>query len=296
MRNKTYSAFSVFMILGSKVHEPMFRTGPSLPASPQASRPETPQDLDATSSNCQDLLRAATEIKALAPSIELVHSQISNLITQGMTDPDDPVILEKSQLLERLNGYYQQAMSHFTSLPPCDIPNCTRHTPTNTPVRDDQTESPLPKPTSSKRKENNDGFISPPLRKLNKNQDTTTDTETTFKIDLTNKFNALEKQTTQTHKDAETHIIPHNANTSLSKNTKNPTPATVNLPPPPMLQITNDFRTHMQTIANKRPHIRSKKAGQYIKLYTDMFDQRDELNNLLETLKYIRTSKLHQNH
>ncbi|GFW74637.1 hypothetical protein TNCV_962121 [Trichonephila clavipes] len=89
----------------------------SLPASPQASRPETPQDFDATSSSCQDLLRAATEIKALAPSIELVHSQISNLITQGLTDPDEPVILEKSQLLERLNGYYQQAVSHFTSPP-----------------------------------------------------------------------------------------------------------------------------------------------------------------------------------
>ncbi|GFW92677.1 hypothetical protein TNCV_519931 [Trichonephila clavipes] len=160
-------------------------------ASPQASRPKTPQDFDATSSKCQDLLRAATEVKALAPSIELVHSQISNLITQGQTDPDDPAILVKSQLLERLNGYYQQAVSLITSFPPCDIPNCTRHTPTNTPVKDDQTESPLPKPTSTKRKENNNGFISPPLKKLNKNLDTTTDTETTFTIDLTNKFNAL---------------------------------------------------------------------------------------------------------
>ncbi|GFX12373.1 hypothetical protein TNCV_64191 [Trichonephila clavipes] len=46
----------------------------SSPASPQASRPETPQEFDATSSKCQDLLRAATEVKALAPSIELVHS------------------------------------------------------------------------------------------------------------------------------------------------------------------------------------------------------------------------------
>ncbi|GFT73433.1 hypothetical protein TNCV_4020821 [Trichonephila clavipes] len=90
----------------------------SLPASPQASRPGTPQDFDdATSSNCQDLLRAAMEIKALAPGIEKVHSQISDLLMQGLTDPNDPVILEKSQFLERLNGYYQQAVSHFTSLP-----------------------------------------------------------------------------------------------------------------------------------------------------------------------------------
>ncbi|GFX77404.1 hypothetical protein TNCV_2956021 [Trichonephila clavipes] len=89
----------------------------SLPASPQDSRPETPQDFDATSSKCQDLYSAATEVKVLVPSIELVHSQINNLITQGQTDPDDPTILEKSQLLERLNGYYQQAVSHFTSLP-----------------------------------------------------------------------------------------------------------------------------------------------------------------------------------
>ncbi|GFT98561.1 hypothetical protein TNCV_2441971 [Trichonephila clavipes] len=46
----------------------------SLPALPQASRPGTPQDFDATSSNCQNLRSAAMEIKCLAPGIEQVHS------------------------------------------------------------------------------------------------------------------------------------------------------------------------------------------------------------------------------
>ncbi|GFT73432.1 hypothetical protein TNCV_4020822 [Trichonephila clavipes] len=95
----------------------------SLPASPQASRPGTPQDFDdATSSNCQDLLRAAMEIKALAPGIEKVHSQISDLLMQGLTDPNDPVILEKSQFLERLNGYYQQAKDSKAKGRPNAIP------------------------------------------------------------------------------------------------------------------------------------------------------------------------------
>ncbi|GFS48733.1 hypothetical protein TNCV_3444521 [Trichonephila clavipes] len=80
----------------------------SLPALPQASRSGTPQDFDVTSSNCQNLRSTAMEIKWLAPGIEQVHSQISNLITQGLSDPNDRAIVEKSQLLERLNGYYQQ--------------------------------------------------------------------------------------------------------------------------------------------------------------------------------------------
>ncbi|GFV41221.1 uncharacterized protein TNCV_2979751 [Trichonephila clavipes] len=62
----------------------------SLPASPQALRPGTPQHSDAASSNCQDVVKAAMEIKALAPDIEKVNSQISNLIAQGLTDLQRP--------------------------------------------------------------------------------------------------------------------------------------------------------------------------------------------------------------
>ncbi|GFX28889.1 hypothetical protein TNCV_4251281 [Trichonephila clavipes] len=41
------------------------------PASPQASRPGTPQDFNATSSNCQDLLKAAMEIKHSPPVLKM---------------------------------------------------------------------------------------------------------------------------------------------------------------------------------------------------------------------------------
>ncbi|GFW64821.1 hypothetical protein TNCV_3066781 [Trichonephila clavipes] len=90
----------------------------SLPASPQVSRLETPQDFDATSSNCLNLLCAAAEIRAFSTSMKFITSQINDLMLQGLTDPDNPAILEKSKILERLNGYYQQVVRNFPSLTP----------------------------------------------------------------------------------------------------------------------------------------------------------------------------------
>ncbi|GFW35880.1 hypothetical protein TNCV_1927111 [Trichonephila clavipes] len=132
----------------------------SLPASPQPSRPGTPQDFATISSNCQGLLRL--DIKGHSIFIDGCHRGINALVQAGLTDSNHPIMLENTRVLKNLNERYQQAVSEFTSHPPCNIPNCTLHTPNSTPVKNDSSEfPPLPKTTSIKRKENVDGFTPP---------------------------------------------------------------------------------------------------------------------------------------
>ncbi|GFU93323.1 nucleic-acid-binding protein from transposon X-element [Trichonephila clavipes] len=58
------------------------------------------------------------------------------------------------------------------------------------------------------------------------------------------------------------------------------------LPPPIMLLITDDLRSHLKTLTEKMPALRIKTAGKYVKLYTDTQSQHDTLKQLLEVLKY----------
>ncbi|GFX93229.1 hypothetical protein TNCV_4761081 [Trichonephila clavipes] len=53
-----------------------------------------------------------------------------------------------------------------------------------------------------------------------------------------------------------------------------------------MLQITDDLRFHLKTLNKKIPALRTKTAGKYVKLYTDIQPQHDTLNQLLEDMKY----------
>ncbi|GFS91290.1 hypothetical protein TNCV_1306991 [Trichonephila clavipes] len=53
-----------------------------------------------------------------------------------------------------------------------------------------------------------------------------------------------------------------------------------------MLRITTTFREQMKTLKELMPKLRSKKTGEYIKLYTDNADEKHELENHLERLKY----------
>ncbi|GFW77757.1 hypothetical protein TNCV_2805041 [Trichonephila clavipes] len=77
-----------------------------LPASPQASRPGTPQDLATTSPIFQNLRRLATEIKSYSIAIEGTHSLINNLMAQGMTDPEHPTLIDNANFLDKINGFY----------------------------------------------------------------------------------------------------------------------------------------------------------------------------------------------
>ncbi|GFX65633.1 probable RNA-directed DNA polymerase from transposon X-element [Trichonephila clavipes] len=53
-----------------------------------------------------------------------------------------------------------------------------------------------------------------------------------------------------------------------------------------MLRITTTFREQMKTLKELMPKLRSKKTREYIKLYTDNADEKHELENHLERLKY----------
>ncbi|GFY64823.1 hypothetical protein TNIN_311061 [Trichonephila inaurata madagascariensis] len=75
------------------------------------------------------------------------------------------------QSLNALQASHQSAVSEFSSLPTCETPGCTVHnTPHNSPAKNlIQVFPPLPKTSSTKRRENDDGFTSPTNRRLTKN-------------------------------------------------------------------------------------------------------------------------------
>ncbi|GFV61800.1 nucleic-acid-binding protein from transposon X-element [Trichonephila clavipes] len=71
-----------------------------------------------------------------------------------------------------------------------------------------------------------------------------------------------------------------------TSSTPNATSHTLKLPPPTMLQITDELRFHLKTLNEKMPAIRTKIAGKYVKLYTDTLPQHEAFNKILEELNY----------
>ncbi|GFX29107.1 hypothetical protein TNCV_2072581 [Trichonephila clavipes] len=103
----------------------------------------------------------------------------------------------------------------------------------------------------------------PPLRKLTKAPLSNSNTEINFKVNLTKKFNALENEI------PETQVVTVTPSPKRTSPATNATTEASKLPPPIMLKITDDLRTHIKTLNEKMPAIRSKTAGKYVKLYTD---------------------------
>ncbi|GFW35478.1 hypothetical protein TNCV_3071061 [Trichonephila clavipes] len=193
------------------------------------------------------------------------------------------MICIESSYLELNNTGLQKAVSEYASLPPCDIPNCTRHNLKDTPAKTNSPDPSLPPtPLPTKRKENTEGFTSPPSRKLTKSTLSNSNSNLNFKLNLTNKFNALEN--TVPEAPIETAVRPHKSPESTSITT-NQTSHSPKLPPPIMLLITDDLRLHTKTLTGKIPALRIKTAGKYVKLYTDTQPQHDKLKQLLEELK-----------
>ncbi|GFT18658.1 hypothetical protein TNCV_795141 [Trichonephila clavipes] len=83
-------------------------------------------------------------------------------------DERDLSIADLYTSLEEYEKLHQLAVSEFSSLPFCSISGSTvHHTPNCSPAENTQQDFPLlSKTTSVKRKENGDGFISPPSRRL----------------------------------------------------------------------------------------------------------------------------------
>ncbi|GFU62322.1 nucleic-acid-binding protein from transposon X-element [Trichonephila clavipes] len=182
-----------------------------LPASPQASRPGTPEKAGPAQSHCKKLQDVANLIDVLSVTIETSQKILQEAIDRGITDPTNPMIQMESSYLELNNARLQKA------------------------------------------------------------------------INLTNAFSALDNIATEasietpvtTHKSPVT--TPHKTNQSIQS---------PKLPPPIMLLITDDLRSHIKTLTGKMPALRIKTAGKYVKLYTDTHPQHDTLKQILEVLKF----------
>ncbi|GFT71593.1 hypothetical protein TNCV_3020741 [Trichonephila clavipes] len=157
-------------------------------------------------------------------------------------------------------------VSEFSSLPSCDNPGCAEHhTPLNTPTKNNDNESPtLPKTASLKRKDNESEFVSPPNRKLSKNQNTPLATDQNFKINLSNKFNALEIHDSEIDPVEGTSTATSVNNVNAVNNKKKPTTnATVNKSAdltknlPPTSNAKNNFRLPRATESDKQLHAKN---------------------------------------
>ncbi|GFX61917.1 nucleic-acid-binding protein from transposon X-element [Trichonephila clavipes] len=183
----------------------------TLPASPQASRPGTPEKAGPTQLHCKKLQGLANLIEVLSVSIETSQKILQGVISKGLTDPTNPIIKMESAALELNNSRLQCA------------------------------------------------------------------------INLTNAFSALNN--TATEEPIETPVSTNKSPVTTPRKT-NQSNQSPKLPPPIMLLITDDLRSHLKTLTGKMPTLRIKTAGKYVKLYTDTQPQHDTLKQLLEVLKY----------
>ncbi|GFX22252.1 uncharacterized protein TNCV_2950931 [Trichonephila clavipes] len=131
------------------------------------------------------------------------------------------------------------------------------------------------KNVSQKRKENDDGFITPPLNKVNKLANCSS--QLNFNIELKNKFLKLNEETAG--------ISTENASKNDDQN-NSPQQTFKNLPPPVMLSVQKNYIEQMKEITDKLPFVRGKLTGEYLKLYTDTQEQQHKLIHLLEVLDY----------
>ncbi|GFV93402.1 hypothetical protein TNCV_4540131 [Trichonephila clavipes] len=159
----------------------------SLPSSNESSRPGTP-----TETNCERLISIKNDIEKFGIVVENTKAGLKTLLFAGIPE-NGPTILDHNRRLEEYQRLQQLAVSEFTSQPYCNTPGCTiHHTPSCSPIK----TNPNTKTTATKRKENEDGYISPSNRQITKKNRTTPVTENNFKLDLKNKFDQLRLEQT----------------------------------------------------------------------------------------------------
>ncbi|GFY72208.1 hypothetical protein TNIN_341231 [Trichonephila inaurata madagascariensis] len=148
----------------------------SLPSSTDSTRPGTP-----TVTNCERLNDITTDIKKFGIVIENIQSTIRALHLNGINDDNDPTLMDQNRRLQEYQRLQHLAVSEFRSQPLCDIPGCTiHHTPSNSPTKSKKLET--FKTPATKRKDNEDGYISPSNRQIAKNRRTSSQAELNFKI------------------------------------------------------------------------------------------------------------------
>ncbi|GFV84944.1 nucleic-acid-binding protein from transposon X-element [Trichonephila clavipes] len=229
------------------------------------SRPSTPE----LSTPCEQLIQIHSNIRKF--SLLAKGTEDSLRILSPYMKANDPEVVD---LFARLKYYQEQhhnAECEYGTLY-CTTPGCTVHgTPPPTPNISQQEFPALPKITSQKRKENDDGFVSPTRRQTIKKPNVILSPNFTHETD--NKFSNLKQQEI--------------AGTSNDNTTTNDPPPSANtprtyLPPPIMLKTSAETREHMKVITTAFPNIRSKLFGELIKLYTNTSIDYHKLLNLLD--------------
>ncbi|GFX71565.1 PRE_C2HC domain-containing protein [Trichonephila clavipes] len=80
--------------------------------------------------------------------------------------------------------------------------------------------------------------------------------------------------------------LNQNGGTPSLHTTQNTTPNTTQFPPPVMLKCTGDYIVLVKTLMQVMPTLRTCLTCDFLKLYTNNFDQYRELIHILENLKY----------
>ncbi|GFY34569.1 PRE_C2HC domain-containing protein [Trichonephila clavipes] len=207
------------------------------------------------------------------------ESTLKSLTLYGKYNSEDPVVASLQNQLLEYTRTYNIAVSQFSSLPPCNLPGCPiHHTPSEISSQPDNFNDngiELVKNVPQKRKENDDGFITPPLSKVNKLANCSS--QLNFNIELKNKFLNLNEETAGISTD----------NASKNDDQNNSSQQTFkNLPPPVMLSVKKKYIEQMKEIKDKLPFVRGKLTGEYLKLYTDTQEQQHKLIYLLEVLDF----------
>ncbi|GFY65567.1 hypothetical protein TNIN_245891 [Trichonephila inaurata madagascariensis] len=183
---------------------------------------------------------------------------------------DDPEVTELFQRLKFYQEELRRSKCEYGILSPCTTSGCTVHgTPPSSPSKSLKDYPALPKINSNKRKESDDGFISPTRRQTIKKPNLIINS--TFSLETGNAYeNLKEKDISGTSNSQDT---THNANTPSNTNQIKKF-----LPPPVMLYCTETIRNTMKIINTTFPHLRSKLSGEFIKLYTDNSEQYRKLH------------------
>ncbi|GFU83023.1 nucleic-acid-binding protein from transposon X-element [Trichonephila clavipes] len=232
------------------------------------SRPSTPE----LSTPCEQLIQIHDNIRKF--SLLAKGTEDSLRLLSPYMKADDPEVVDLFARLKYYQEHHRNAECEYGTLS-CSTPGCTVHGTPPTPNISQQEFPALPKVNSQKRKENDDGFVSPSRRQTIKKPNLILSPN--FNVETNNKFSNLNQQEI--------------AGTSNDNTTSNDPPPTTNtpktyLPPPIMLKTSDETREHMKVITTAFPNIRSKLSGELIKLYTNTSIEYHKLLNLLDQHRY----------
>ncbi|GFY06226.1 hypothetical protein TNCV_2680201 [Trichonephila clavipes] len=101
-----------------------------------------------------------------------------------------------------------------------------------------------------------------------------------FNLETQNKFGSLKETTDIAGTSDTTQNNPQITKNDTNKFTSN------KLPPLVLLKIEKNFMEHLKALTDAIPTFRSKKSGEYIKLYTNTYEEYRSLNHVLKQLKY----------